>query len=181
MKKDIKNLFNEKDNSKLELPENHRQEFLKKLESTKFQHSKKTKKSYWYQIAATIILCISIGIASTNLLNKEPQELTNKESLVEKEIKTIEESYYTTINNEWKTFLTLTKDERLIERYQKQLYDLDLEYKQHHKLFKNNNNNASAIEALIKNLQTRLELIKNIQTHIKLLNKQKVENETITI
>ncbi len=180
MKKDIRDLFDGNEGSDLELPKGHRQEFLEKLKKSKSRKSKRQGYVKIYRVAAVLIVFLSIGMVVFNPFYKDESEVVSK-SPIELQIKNIEKGYLISIGNEWKSFLKLTKDEKLIERYERKLESLDAEYREILKVFKNDSNNISVIESLIENLKTRLKLLKNIQAHIKLLNEKREENETITI
>lgn len=180
MKKDIRDLFKKEEDLNVKLPQFHRQEFLEKLNDSKRKAPKALTYGYIYKMAAALILLFAIGSVVSKSFDNDLKEVVD-ESTIEKQMKNIEKGYVTSIDNEWKSFLKLTKDEKLIDRYEKKLSSLDTEYRVILETFKNDNNNVTVIEELIGNLQTRLKLLKDIQAHIKLLNKNRKENETITI
>ena len=85
------------------------------------------------------------------------------------------------INKEWNSFLILAKDENLISRYKKRLDDLDLDYREISKQYDDDTSDILIIEALVENLQTRVDLLKDIQKHITLLNQQNEHYENTTL
>lgn len=172
MKRDIRNLFKQEDQLK-ELPKNHRKEFLEKL---KEQQPKKSNPHYFIRIVAILIIGISVGVT---ILYQKPK---NQDKLpIVAQVEAIETSYLKEINNEWKNFLLIAKDEHLIERFRKKLAELNKDYQELSAQFKNDSNNILVVEALLENLQNRLQILKDIQSHIKLLNQKKSEQYENTI
>jgi hypothetical protein len=168
MKQDIRDLFKE-DNTMKVLPENHREEFLSKLQS---QAKRKSPVFFWMGVAAVAILVIVLGF---NLNNKTvPTEST---SPVLAQIEAVEAKYLKDIEKEWQSFVALANDERLVERFKVRLDELDKDYQEISSEFTQNSNNIAVIEALVENLQTRLRLLKDIQEHIKILNQNNEQNE----
>jgi len=168
MKQDIRDLFKE-DNTMKVLPENHREEFLSKLQS---QPKRKSPVFFWMGVAAVAILVIVLGF---NLNNKTvPAEST---SPVLAQIEAVEAKYLKDIEKEWQSFVALANDERLVERFKVRLDELDKDYQEISSQFTQNSNNIAVIEALVENLQTRLRLLKDIQEHIKILNQNNEQNE----
>ncbi|MCK5402072.1 MAG: hypothetical protein KAJ28_10610 [Flavobacteriaceae bacterium] len=170
---DIRNLFNDDDVSKMKLPESHRDEFLEKLKASKIEEQKAPNYRLVYKIAAMFTLFFALGIIVFNQFNQEDIEA----STIELQIKTIEQKYLVNIETEWQSFLVVATGENLIKRFEKRLNELDHDYQEISKDFKNDTSNIVIIEALVENLQTRLQLLKDIQEHIKILN-QENEHET---
>lgn len=170
MKQDIRNLFNEEEDLK-SLPQNHRTEFLEKLQS----QSKKEPSFSWLKIAAVLLVALTIGFS---IFNTEVEE--EKISPLVAQIEAVEAEYLKDIDREWDNFIALAEDENLIKRFQNKLEDLDKDYREISKQFKSDTNNIIVIESLVENLQTRLQLLKDIQKHIKILNqKNELHENTI--
>lgn len=160
MKQDIRNLFKAEDDLKT-LPKNHRIEFLEKLE----KQSKKKATFPWLKIAAVLLIALTIGFS---LFYNKPEEV--KVSPIVAQIEAIEVEYFANIKAEWESFIAITDDDILVERFKNKLEDLDKDYQEISAQFKKDSNNILVIESLIENLQTRLQILKDIQKHIKILN-----------
>lgn len=168
MKRDIRDLFKEEDELKA-LPQNHRAEFLDKLQK---EPKKKSNRFFWFSSTAVAVIALTIGF---NMFFNQPSE---EVSPMIAQIEAVEAEYLKDIENEWNNFVALTKDEVLVERFRKRLNELDKDYQDISIQFKNDTNNLLVIEALIDNLQTRLKLLKDIQKHIKILNQNNEQNES---
>ncbi|WP_225035479.1 hypothetical protein [Winogradskyella sp. SM1960] len=169
MKRDIRNLFKEEDDLKT-LPENHRTEFLGKLKT----QTKKNPSHNWLKIAAVLLIALTVGIGFYNTTEEE-----TKVSPIVAQIEAVEAEYLANIETEWENFIAIADDDVLVERFRKKLKDLDADYQNISMQFKNDANNVLVIEALIENLQTRLQILKDIQKHIKILNQNNEPYETI--
>lgn len=177
MKQDIRELFKEDDSKGKKLPENHREEFAEKLKKTKKAPHKKRPYGIFLKIAASIVVLLSVSYyiyTNNNITEKRPTSL-------ELQVQQIEQEYLQEIDNEWQNFLKITDDKKLITKYREKLDNLDTNYKTLSKSFKENPNNITILENLIKNLQTRLQLLKDIQKHINTLNTQEKTYETIIL
>lgn len=174
MEQDIRALFKKNDELK-KLPENHKDEFLGKLKNSKQNTSSKPKYSFVYRIAAVLIIGLSIGygVFKTNFNTDKVVE----ENILVQQIESIEKEYLANIEQEWQSFLMLTKDEKLVKRFENKLADLDAYYKDISIEFQEDTNDIIVLEALVENLQTRLNILKDIQKHIKILNQKNEQNE----
>ncbi|WP_296314412.1 hypothetical protein [Winogradskyella sp. UBA3174] len=170
MKRDIRDLFKEEDELK-SLPENYRKEFLEKL---KKQSKKKVTSFSWLKIAAVLLIALTVGFS---LFYNNPEE--EKVSPIIAQVEAVEAEYLKNIEVEWESFVALADDEILISRFKKKLEDLDTDYQEISVKFKNESDNLVVIEALVENLQTRLQILKNIQKHIKILNQKNEQHENI--
>lgn len=177
MKRDIRELFKYDDFEVKNLPENHREEFEEKLKLAKTEKPKKRRFSMFLKTAASIALLISVGYY---VLNQKPETIKRPTPL-ELQVQQIEQDYLQEIDSEWKSFLKVTNDQKLINKYREKLDNLDSNYKELSKSFKESPNNITVLENLIKNLQTRLQLLKDIQNHIQTLNTQQKTYETIIL
>lgn len=175
MERDIRDLFKDDEHSRVELPKNHKEDFIKKLEE---QHRSKYQfiKSKWLKIAVSFLLIFS---ASTYYFIDNAAISKSKENAFQVQVKAIEKEYLQNIDNEWKEFLAISNDSILIKKYETKLLNFDLEYQKITKQLNEFPNNIYILEMLINNLQRRLELIKSIKEHIKELNQKNTSNETI--
>ncbi|WP_179351763.1 hypothetical protein [Winogradskyella vidalii] len=170
MKRDIRDLFKEEDDLKT-LPENHRTAFAEKLK----KQSKPKQNLYgWLSAAAILIIALTIGF---NVMEMEAKPETHSPSPIVAQVEAVEAEYLANIETEWQNFIAITDDDILVERFRKKLKNLDADYQGISMQFKSDANNVLVIEALIENLQTRLQILKDIQKHIKILNQTNEHNE----
>lgn len=167
MKQDIRDLFKEDEDLKTP-PENHRSEFLDKL---KTQNKSKKRGYTWLKIVAVVIVALTVGFS---IFYKKPVENV---SPMLAQVEAVEEEYLKEINAEWENFVAIANDEVLVARFKKRLDALDRDYQSISKQFKSDANNIVVVEALVDNLQTRLQILKDIQEHIKILNQKNEQNE----
>ncbi|MBU2928515.1 hypothetical protein [Winogradskyella psychrotolerans] len=171
MKQDIRNLFNEEDDLKT-LPEKHRIEFRERL---KKQSQPKRGPYAWLSAAAILIIALTIGF---NVMQKEVKPELNQVSPIIAQVEAVEAAYLKDIETEWQSFIAIADDAVLVERFRKKLKDLDTDYKAISVQFKEDSNNILVIEALVENLQTRLQILKDIQKHINILHQNNEQNES---
>ncbi|MUU77718.1 hypothetical protein [Winogradskyella endarachnes] len=169
MKRDIRYLFNDEDDNLKQLPDNHRAEFMTQL---KKQSKPKRKPFVWLSVAAILLIALTVGF---NVFNTDID--TNKPEAIIAQVESIEAEYLANIETEWQNFIALTEDEKLVKRFRKKLDELDSDYQEISVQFKNDSNNILVIEALVDNLQTRLQILKDIQKHIKILNQNNEQHE----
>ncbi|EPR72024.1 hypothetical protein ADIWIN_2863 [Winogradskyella psychrotolerans RS-3] len=170
MKQDIRTLFTEEDDLK-PLPKNHRSEFADKL---KKQSKPKQNPYAWLSAAAILIIALAIGF---NVRDMESKPELNQVSPIIAQVEAVEAEYLKDIETEWQSFVAIADDAVLIERFRKKLKDLDTDYKAISVQFKDDSNNILVIEALVENLQTRLQILKDIQNHINILNQTNEQYE----
>ncbi|NRD20628.1 hypothetical protein HNV08_11260 [Winogradskyella eckloniae] len=169
MKRDIRHIFKDEEDDLKPIPKNHRAEFLTKLRKPK---SQKQNPLVWLGVAAALVIALTIGF---NVFNSDALE--NNTTPIVAQVENIEAEYLASIEAEWQSFIALTEDEKLVKRFRKKLDELDMDYQEISKQFKNDSNNILVIEALVDNLQTRLQILKDIQKHIKILNQNNEHHE----
>ncbi|PQJ79832.1 hypothetical protein [Polaribacter porphyrae] len=172
MEHDIRDLFRENNDANIEIPKNHRAEFLDKL---KYQHKKQNgfQRKSMFKIAASIaiiLVCSVYYFYVNNQVEKTPLQI---------QVAAIEKEYLINIDKEWEQFIEVAEDSVLVNKYKIKMHDFDKDYQKITKELQKSPNNIYMLEALINNLQRRLELIKNIKEHIKELNQKNTSNETI--
>lgn len=170
MKQDIRTLFTDEDDLKL-LPKNHRSEFADKL---KKQSKPKQNPYTWLGAAGILIMALTIGF---NALEMETKPEQNQVSPIVAQVEAVEAAYLKDIETEWQSFVAIADDAILVERFRKKLKDLDADYQDISLQFKDDSNNILVIEALVENLQTRLQILKDIQKHINILNQKNEHHE----
>ncbi|MHA7842902.1 MAG: hypothetical protein ACX93I_06250 [Winogradskyella sp.] len=167
MKQDIRDFFKDREDLKIP-PANHRNEFLDKL---KTQNKSKKRGYTWLKIVAVAIVALTVGFS---IFYEKPVENV---SPMLAQVEAVEEEYLKEINAEWENFVAIANDEVLVARFKKRLDALDRDYQSISKQFKSDVNNIVVVEALVDNLQTRLQILKDIQEHIKILNQKNEQNE----
>lgn len=173
MEHDIRKLFEKENLENKELPKFHRQEFLKKLEES--QKKKPQKKPFFFYKIASILIIFGALFYLTIDYNKP----NKKEDSILVQVKNIEKVYVESINKEWNKFVAITNDTVLVDRYKEKLNQSKKDYKTLTVSLDENPDSIHILEAIISNLQRRLELLKNIQEHIKELNQKNTSHETI--
>lgn len=172
MEHDIRDLFKENKDSKIEIPKNHRTEFLEKLELQNRDRNGFQRKNMFKIVAsvAIILVCVVFYFNSNNEVEKTSLQI---------QVAAIEKEYLTNIDKEWDSFIAVAEDSILVNKYKVKMLDFDKDYQKITNQLHKTPNNINVLEALINNLQRRLELIKNIKEHIKELNQKNTSNETI--
>ena len=174
MERDIRDLFSKDDVDNKEIPKNHREDFIKKLEE--HQPKKERRKSYkLIKIVASFLLIITCVYVYKNTV-ASPQK-----SAVEIQMQAIEKDYLSSIDKEWNSFKKIAKDTILIKKYEEKLKESKVDYQKITKQLTVLPNNINVLQSLIDNLQRRLQLIKDIKEHINELNQKNISNETIYI
>lgn len=178
MHKDIREILKNNTEHKVELSTNHRARFQQKLMEELHEEKRPHKKTYrWLYIAASIVLLVSLGVNFYSIKtidipngndSKTKTTQTTQISLgsISPELKTIEAYYINTINYELSQ-LELTKDNKeLFDGYLTQLEGLTNEYKSLTNELNIKGVNDDTINALIGNLQLRLQLLKRMQKQL---------------
>lgn len=194
MSKDIRNIIKEEAHEVAELSANHRGKFEKRLLTE--LHEKPMRKSHFssWMAAASIAVLIGLGIAFFPESNNggttvQPQNIENKNTTkqislgnISPELKTIEAYYTNNINYELSQ-LDLTKENKeLFDGYIAKIGELTKEYKSLTKELNTQGVNDNIINALIGNLQLRLQLLKRLQKQLKeIKNVNSNQNEIQTI
>lgn len=181
MQKDIKNLLQDFKEENFELSTNHQARFKQKL--TQELHPKK-KSFKWFYVAASIVILIGMSITflPKNIKDVSVKNVPDYISLgnVSPELKTIE-TYYTNSINDQLSKLNLTQENKeLFDGYFAKIGELTKEYKSLTDELNTNGINDNIINALIGNLQLRLQLLKRLQKQLNELNKTN-QNETQTV
>lgn len=180
MPKDIRNIVKEYSDENLELSPKHQQKFQDKLLTE--LHSQ--KRNYrWLYIAASIVLLIALGITfypTSNVVETTENKPTYISlGAISPELKTIETYYTNSINLELSTIELTEENKELFDGYIVKIGELTKEYKSlTDELNKGINDNV--INALIGNLQLRLQLLQRLQKQLQEFKKTN-QNETQSI
>jgi len=189
MEQDLREMFNEqKQEKKVSMRDGHESRFVKKLDTAL---PRKKKDFYWYAIAASIALIFTLGLAYLNWFQNDLNENqivdieennTNDAEFsfgdLSPELKKVEQYYVANINLELSKLEVSEDTKDLVDSYMEQLSELNEEYKNLNKELMELGPNDQTINALITNLQFRLQLLQKLKKKLNELKKSK--NEQIT-
>ena len=175
-------LRNYKD-EKVELSSNHTNKFEDLLKEK--MHLQKPKRSFYklLSIAASIVLLVSLGIKfyPTKNIDEVPKTNTKQISLgsISPEFQTIEKYYKNSINMEISQLEMTDENKDIVDGYLIKITELTKEYKSLTLELNTKGVNDATIDALISNLQLRLQLLKRLKKQLKQLkNLNNKQNET---
>ncbi len=191
MAQDIRELFEKERKSRQhQLEQGHETRFQERLEDELPSQQKWSFKP-WY-VAASVVLLIGVSVVGlqqfkggkevlpTKVVNTtEDDQKTNNITLgsISPELKKVEDYYVTSINYEISRIDLNDDNRQLIDSYMKKLAELDEEYKHLTEELNRVGPNSQNVEALINNLQLKLQLLQQLQE--KLQELKDVDNETI--
>ena len=203
MAQDIRKMFQEDRSLPSErLEKGHEQRFEARLEKA-FPQEKKNKEprnNYMFlKIAAVLVVALGIGFVfmapdnlfqgeqvvetapSEEIIKKDEEVPVTKEyqlSDVSPEFKKIENFYLASLNIELAKLEVNEENKALVDSFMKQLAGLDQEYKKLNAEISETGLTEGSVEAMISNLQLRLELLYKLKNKIKDINQSKIrENE----
>lgn len=183
MPQDIRKLLKEYQTENVELPVNHTHKFEDLLQKEMHQQEPKKKSFKWLSVAASIVLLVSLAIKfyPTKLkdteTNSELKEITL--GTISPEFQTIETYYKNSINLKISQLEMTDENKEIIEGYLLKIAELTKEYKSLTLELNKNGVNDSTIDALISNLQLRLQLLKRLQKQLKQVkNLKTTQNES---
>lgn len=173
--KDLRKDFNYED-SKIELSDGH----LDKFES-KLNRNFKTKQDFsmYYKIASVVVVLILSGVFL--FYNSSPEEATHENSPLQlgdisPELQQLEDFYLTSINYELATLETDHNFKEVVDGYLEELKIIDSEYQDLQKELNETGVSENLIDAMLKNLQLRLELLQNLKSQLNDLKTLNNEN-----
>ncbi|MFN2261722.1 MAG: hypothetical protein ABR595_06625 [Psychroflexus sp.] len=177
--KDLRKDF-DYDASDLKMSENHQPKFESKLNSN---FTKPNSISKYYKIASILLVLISSGVfwlTYNQSISVEISEENTRLRLgdISPELQTLENFYLTSINYE---LATLDADEdfkELVNGYLNELKIIDEEYKTLQNELNQNGINEDLIDAMLENLQLRLELLQDLKNKLNELKSLENGNET---
>ena len=181
MLKDIKDILKEDSSKKIDLPLNHRQRFENRLQKI----NPKNRKSYTVlKVAASILILIGISYYLIPNNNIEPTTVVEKIDLatISPELKQIESNYETAINYEMLGIEVTDDNKELLDSYLEKVALLSEDYKVLSKKLFTDEINEKIVNALINNLQLRLQLLLELNDKLAEIKSNKIlENENKTI
>ena len=190
MSQDLRKIFEEDRKQRFLMKEGHEDRFLEKLEEA----IPDKPKSNWpvWSIAASIAVVIAVGlftITRIDPLSDVPEVIVetvpgeNQESGItmgdlSPDLKKVEQYYVGQINLELAS-LDISEDNKMVvDRFMEELNLLNMEYRELNKELNELGPNDQTIQALIKNLQLRLQLLNKLNTTLN--NLKSSENEQLT-
>ncbi|MEO9571585.1 MAG: hypothetical protein ABJH82_08480 [Polaribacter sp.] len=183
MQQDIKELLKNFKEESIELSSNHSNKFENLLKNEMHQEKAKKKNYKWLSIAASIVLLISIGVTMypTKTIKIDSNSSAKEISLgsISPEFQTIEKYYRNSINLEFSQLEMTEENKELVDGYLIKIAELTKEYKLLTQELNIKGVNDSTIDALISNLQLRLQLLKRLKKQLKQLkNLNTKQNES---
>lgn len=190
MAQDLRELFKEEKGKKQPMKKGHEERFLNRLDKELPVQRKST--FYFIKIAASILVLFSLGIYTyINFVNEVPEPSAivdkgteNRESQeyslgdLSPDLKKIENYYVANINLELSRLEVSDENKALVDDFMSRLSELDKEYQRLNIELNEIGPNDQTINALIKNLQLRLQLLQKLK--LKLDQLKSSENEQVT-
>lgn len=188
MQQDIREKLKQYKEEHIELSSNHKSKFEALLQQEIHQQKPKKKTFKWLSIAASIVLLLSLGIQFYSSENIETQLKDAETSSAQKEITlgnispefNAIETYYTNSINLEISQLDFSEDyKEIVDSYLFKISELTKEYKSLTKELNTNGVNDATIDALIRNMQLRLQLFQRLKKQLNELKKLNTkQNET---
>lgn len=197
MQKDIRDLLKNHKEKEVALSKNHSNKFKALLQQEMHQQKPKKQNFKWLSIAASILLLMSLAIkfyptknieppldVQLNSADTETRSAQREISLgsISPEFNLIEKYYKNSINLEISQLKLTEQNKEIIDGYLLKIAELTKEYKSLTQELNKNGVNDATIDALISNLQLRLQLLQRLKKQLKQLkNLNKTQNETQVI
>jgi len=184
MPKDIRDILKEAQSSK-ELKANHRARFEERLEQ--MHTPKKTTNFFFLKIAATVLVLVSVGYFALKTNSVEVDQPVNTAKIVNlssvsPEMKQIEDYYTGAINYEIASLEITPENQAILDDYLDKIGKLDEDYKRLNKELSEKGINEKTVNAMITNLQLRLQLLLQLKDRLNEMKTSKnKENENATI
>lgn len=179
----------------VQLPKGHQDRFLAKLEA-ELPEQKRTFTNFYWKVAAAVVLLVGsammVVVQQSTVLPVSNETVTHEESSSSKsdsptihesiasqitlgdlspDLKKFEEYYIANINVELASLEVNKANKALLEGYMQQLNELNTEYKSLTKELNVLGPNQQTVDALITNLQLRLQLLYRLKDRLEALKK----------
>ena len=169
MSKDIREIMKNYQAREASLSVNHRKKFEDRLLQEVHQHPKR-KEFRWLKIAASIAILVSMSIVFFTVdLNSKPEDTPLKQvslGSLSPEFKSIENYYLTSINYEISNLDVNEQNKEILDGYLAKIGELTTEYKSLTQELNTKGVNDEIINALINNLQLRLQLLQRLKKQL---------------
>ncbi|NVK51596.1 MAG: hypothetical protein HWD85_01585 [Flavobacteriaceae bacterium] len=175
MSKDIREIMKNYKEQEISLSANHRKNFQDRL--LKEVHAQPQKRNYkWLQVAASIVLIVSlaVGYFTIDSGNGKPINTSTKNislGSLSPELKSIESYYVNSINYEISKLNVTENNKEILDGYLAKISELTSEYKSLTQELNTKGVNDEIINALINNLQLRLQLLQRLKKQLNELKK----------
>jgi hypothetical protein len=183
MPKDIRDILKVNSGRGLELPEDHKAKFEVRLQKL---HAPRVRNYIFLKIAATILIIVSIGYLALNHQSTDGKNSSEESSIVDlgtvsPEMKQIENYYLTAINYEMASLEVNPEAKEVLDQYLEKISELTKAYRQLNMDLSQNGINEKSINALINNLQLRLQLLLELKDTMNEIKTSKITNNEVTI
>ena len=191
MKQDLRELFEkERNRNRPSLADGHKERFARLLDEKLPVKEKSSSLIYWMAAASAAVLLGFGGFVYQSSFDSgptvvnAPSHVEEAESTPEKvfelqevapEFKKIENFYLASLNFELASLDVNDRNREIVDSFMKQLAGLDQEYKRLNEELYQYGANSQTLEAMIRNLQFRLELLLQVKNRIE-NNKQKMKD-----
>jgi hypothetical protein len=190
MAQDIRRLFKEEQqDSLLKMSEGHEARFLEKLDNALPVETSIKKRLPVLQIAASIVILISLGFGASNFFGTSeitPTEIVETQNPskdgqlkslgdISPDFKKVEDYYLASINIELSKVKQTPENKELFDGYVVRLAELNQEYKRLSVELTEHGPNELTVSALIDNLKLRLHLLYRLKEQLNDLNTSEVE------
>jgi predicted RNase H-like nuclease (RuvC/YqgF family) len=199
MARDLRKLFEkEREEKRFKMKEGHEDRFFSKLDRELPKDPPKKKVfSLWMQIAASVVVAVGLSFYYLNS-NEGPVDSDEKVTVVDRDtpnigvqgislgdlspdLKKIETYYTTNINLQLSELAEDPGNKELVDSYMDRLAELNKEYQRLNQELNELGPNDQTINALINNLQLRLQLLQKLKTKLNQLKSSKNEQESSNI
>ncbi|MEE2771102.1 MAG: hypothetical protein VX712_02710 [Bacteroidota bacterium] len=196
MGQDIREMFrNEEQDNRSALPKGHQKRFLEKLNQEMPSEERSLGWNQLLKVAAVIVVILAAGLffisrtsseeAGNQIVDTETQPVKASEeknesdyrlSDVSPEFKKVEDYYLASLNIQLAKIDLTPENKELVDSFMSKLETLDQEYVALNTEIEQSGINEETIEAMIANLQLRLDLLKKLKTKLNELKQSKNEH-----
>ena len=192
MPKDIRKMLENYPEEPGNLSSNHASKFEDKLMKELHPEQSKPQTWKWLSIAASIALLVSIGIQfypKTDIVdpvddNGNTTETVQQQKIslgsISPEYNTIETYYKNSINLAISELEITEENQEILDRYLNKIKELTNEYKTLTEELNTKGVNDQTIDALISNLQLRLQLLKRLKKQLNDLKELNLKQNEVT-
>jgi len=195
MGQDIREMFqNEEQVGREKLRKGHQNRFEARLEKELPIQKKRSNYNSFFQIAAVLVVALGIGAFFLFTINQDPVQNNNQmvETPVEEseedekvrsteyrlsdvspEFKKIEDYYMASVNIQLAKLDMTPNNKELIDAFMKKLETLNEEYIALNAEIQDTGLNEETVEAMVANLQLRLDLLKKLKTKLNEIKQSK--------
>ena len=174
--KNIKKIITSDIEKAIELPKNHRKRFKKRLQNE--LHTKK-RNYYFLKIAAIFLLLFGIGYIGFQKIKPNQVEKQYTLASLSPELEKIENYYTNAITYELSQMAIGDENQPIFKKYFQKIEELTIQYKKQSAQLNIDTINEKTINALIDNLQLRLQLLLQLKEQLQTIKDHKNENHKI--